>query len=573
MARVIIFGGTIEGRKLTEWLVHTDVQVDVCVATEYGASLLPKGENIQVCSNRMGEEEMVRFLREKQADYCLDATHPYAVEVTKNLVAACEQAGLPYIRVLRQEIEEKNCLSSLQHGEGVRSGKTESHFVKQKSGEIEETAVFVESVEQAAEYLCHTTGNIFLTTGSKELEKYTVIPDYQNRCIARVLPTLPVMEKCKALGFEGKNLIGMQGPFSEAINYEMFKQTNAKWLVTKSSGKAGGYPEKCEAAIRLGIRILIVGRPVEHSVNCMSLEEVIFFIKKQYFLNDREVFSNEKKKAEEAGMLLGIPCNKLDERLYGLDKNYRKTTRRIDLVAMGPGNPKLLTQEAVSALENCDVLIGAKRVLEIWDGYDRKPYFMSYKKEEILSYLKEHSEYRKAAICYSGDIGFYSGAKGMREYLSQEAVKFRKTESRQETEKRQETENRQETEWEINSISGISSVTYFLNRLGIPWEDVKLVSCHGKQADILQLLQENQKVCTLLGEKDAVSNICRQLIEAGMSETRVTIGERLSYPEEQLIQGYPQAFIDKQYNTLTVLLIERASIAEGNTCCRFNREE
>lgn len=127
---------------------------------------------------------------EKQVQYCLDATHPYALAVTENIVKACQVKSLPYIRVLRAE------------------GKRKAVFQKKK-----EAVIYKESIEEAAAYLRHTTGSILLTTGSKELEKYTVIPDYKNRCYARVLPVVSVMEKCRQLGFEGKNLIGMQGPF------------------------------------------------------------------------------------------------------------------------------------------------------------------------------------------------------------------------------------------------------------------------------------------------------------------------------------------------------------------------
>ncbi len=498
MAGIVIFGGTTEGRRLAESLQDTDLRVYVCVATEYGASLLPDADNISVYSKRMTEHEMEQFLQNLDVGYCLDATHPYAVEVTKNIVTACERIGLPYIRILRREIEER------------------------RIGQEQDSVLFVENAEQAAAYLCHTSGNIFLTTGSKELEKFTIIPDYKNRCIARVLPTLSVMEKCKALGFEGRNLIGMQGPFSEEMNYCMFRQTDAKWVVTKNSGSAGGYQEKCEAALRLGICTIVIGRPEEQAAVRMCFEEALSFIKEKYSLT------------------IG---------------NSDEIMRRVYLVAMGPGDNQLLTREAARVLESCDVLIGARRVLEIWDGYEKKPHFISYKKDEIVSYLRNHPEYRNAAVCYSGDIGFYSGAKGLREYMESEVLSDGRTEIDQQRISEYGQEFTTQSGWKLIPVSGISSVTFFLNRIGVSWDDVKLVSCHGKQEDLLRHLSECGKVCTLLGDEDAVSNFCEQLTDAGMQHINVTVGERLSYPDERIVTGCPDDFIGKRFDPLSILLV------------------
>ena len=201
----------------------------------------------------MEENEIEEFLSKTEPVCCIDATHPYATVVTDNILHACEKTGVRYMRVLRKE--DTFCAD----GQDV--------FLK-----------YFDSVDDVALYLRDTTGNIFITTGSKEIEKYTCIPDYDKRCVARVLPTREVVDKCGQLGFEGRNLICMQGPFSEELNYEMFRQYDAKWLVTKSTGVAGGYQSKCDAAIRAGANILVVGRTKENSVNAVSYEEAEFLL-------------------------------------------------------------------------------------------------------------------------------------------------------------------------------------------------------------------------------------------------------------------------------------------------------
>ncbi|MCM1497686.1 MAG: precorrin-6y C5,15-methyltransferase (decarboxylating) subunit CbiE [Clostridium sp.] len=508
MPEIAVFGGTTEGRIIAETFCGTDLQLHICVATEYGASLLPQAENIHVHSGRMNEQEIESFLLKWKIEYCVDATHPYAVEVTENIAASCERINVSYIRILRKA---EDILNSAVYGKNARTVKGRVQMAPLEKA-AQSRVVFVADVAEAAEYLCGTKGNILITTGSKELEKYRVIPNYRTRCVARVLPTLSVLEKCKELGFEGKNIIGMQGPFSEELNRCMLRQADADWLVTKNSGNAGGYVEKCEAALSLGVNILVVGRPAERTKNGMEIEAAIEFLK---------------------GIGNG---EKYGETLHGT----------IYLVGMGPGSEGLLTQEAVEVLERVDVLIGAERILKIWPKYTEKPHFIGYQTEEIMCYLQKHPEYTRVALCYSGDIGFYSGAKGIRQAL--------------EAGDRNDTAGingeRMQKRWNIHEISGISSIVYFLNKVGVAWDEVALASCHGQKTELISILREKKKVCALLGKESDVTAICRQLVDCKMTEIRITVGECLSYPEEKIVVGKPAQLMGQTFNRLSLILLE-----------------
>lgn len=531
MPKIIIFGGTCEGRRLAEAFQGTKLELHICVATQYGASLLPVCENIHVHAGRMDAEEMSDFLKKLDADCCLDATHPYAVAVTENIFHACQEEKLPYIRVLRRE----ESISEELRAEACRDAGTEAG-----AGENQVEVVYRESVAEAVEFLASTSGNILITTGSRDLQEYTGLADYQNRCFARVLPTLSVMEKCKALGFEGRNLIGMQGPFSEELNFAMLKQVNASWMVTKSSGKEGGYPEKCEAAIRAGVNIVVIGRPAQKAENAMELEEAVAFLREKYGIGEAAA----KKEGQDAAKK-DVQTSQQPE---GTENIHQ---RQVYLIGMGPGKAELLTKEAQDCLAKCDVWIGAKRMLEICREFEEKPLFMSYRKEEICAFLREHPEYEKAAVVYSGDIGFYSGAKGMQELLA---------------------------EFEVHPVCGISSPLYFLNRLGLPWEDVRLVSCHGQSGNLFSEILHNRRVCALLGEKNAISDISRSLLEFGLSEVKITVGERLSYPEENIVCGMPSELAGREFDTLSVALFENPApkpepISPGIKDSAFIREK
>ena len=202
MYKVLIFAGTSEGITICNLLAKNNIHTYVCVATEYGSCSYEKSEYLSVHAKRLNPEEMSDLIRELQPEVVLDATHPYAAEVTKNIRAACEETGYEYQRVLRE------------------------------NGAYSQEAVYVDSTEDAVRYLAGTQGNVLLTTGSKELAKYTELPEYQERLYARVLSLPSVMNDCSTYGITGKHLIGMQGPFSKEMNTAMLRQFDCKYLVT-----------------------------------------------------------------------------------------------------------------------------------------------------------------------------------------------------------------------------------------------------------------------------------------------------------------------------------------------------
>ena len=223
MCRILLFGGTTEGRLLSEFLVSNQIPSIVCAATAYGGSLSASSEEVRVLAERLDAAEMAALMQTEQPELIIDATHPYAAEVTENIQQAASAAGIEYLRVLREteavEMQEMVCL---------------------------------DSVEAAAEWLDGREGQILVTTGSKELKAYTKIRNWQERIFARVLSTEESVRHCAALGFEGRNLIAMQGPFTEALNEAMLRAYDIQYLVTKDTGRSGGFAEKIEACRACG---------------------------------------------------------------------------------------------------------------------------------------------------------------------------------------------------------------------------------------------------------------------------------------------------------------------------------
>lgn len=347
MCKVIVFAGTTEGREIAEFLDRKGIPAHICVATEYGEQLLQGGQKLEISHERLSAEEMELLIKEKKCEMVIDATHPYAAEVTINIKKACEAAEVSYIRVLRENQENQN------------------------SGDC----LYADSVEDAVALLEHTKGNILATTGSKEAAKYTALTDYENRVFLRVLSLPDVVKQCKDLGFQGKNLICMQGPFSEELNIAMLRQWNCKYLVTKMSGATGGFQEKIDAARTCGCIPVIIGRPLKESG--MSV--------------------NECKR---------VLCQKFS----------LKSQAEISLVGIGMGSAETRTEEASRAIREADLLIGARRMIDSCREFGKDCY-IEYDSQKIAQYLAEHPEYEKVAVLLSGDPGFNSGAKKLLDVL------------------------------------------------------------------------------------------------------------------------------------------------------------
>lgn len=295
MKQILIFSGTTEGNALAEMLSSYPVKGYISVATDYGRTCAGTYSNMEVLTGRKNKEEIAAFIRDRQISLVIDATHPFAQIVTENVKMACEMCSVTYLRCLRDPISserdsisrERNSVSGEWDsisGEQDSAGSTWNMDREKTSTDYSEIAekdslvqvVEADSVREAVSFLKTTTGNILITTGSKELKAYTEIPDYQSRCYARVLSTAQAVSESCALGFEGKHLIAMQGPFSREMNVALLHHTAASYFVTKESGKAGGFPEKLEAAAEAGAVLVVIGRPKETG---MTLEEVQAYLK------------------------------------------------------------------------------------------------------------------------------------------------------------------------------------------------------------------------------------------------------------------------------------------------------
>lgn len=230
MAEIVVFGGTTEGRELAELLKEKGVSALVCVATAYGESCLTPGGTLRVHTEAMDTAHMQALLARERPRLVLDATHPYADDVTRRIRAACAAANVAYHRVLRKEQAEDGC-------------------------------ILFDDLDGLVAWLKKQSGVIFSALGAKEAAALTALPGYASRVFLRILPSQKGLSACLEAGFAPSHIICMQGPFSQELNEAMFRATGAEILLTKESGAAGGFSEKLAAAKRCGMRVALVRRP------------------------------------------------------------------------------------------------------------------------------------------------------------------------------------------------------------------------------------------------------------------------------------------------------------------------
>lgn len=135
----------------------------------------------------------------------------------------------------------------------------------------------VADLQALVTYLNNFEGHILCTLGSKALPALTEVQGFAERIWVRVLTADGVSEACGELGF--RHMIAEKPPFSTAQNIAHIRQSGVGLLVTKESGRTGGYPEKLAAAKACGIRTVTLLRTQEEGLSLGALQD---WITKEY---------------------------------------------------------------------------------------------------------------------------------------------------------------------------------------------------------------------------------------------------------------------------------------------------
>ena len=253
-SKVWLIGGTSDSVEIAKILAANNVLLVVSVATSTAQALYSKDTRVSV--GCMNIEQMQSFCRQENIKAIVDASHPYAVEVSQNAIAFSARLNIPYLRYERKEYRA----SDLPHAN--------SAIIK------------LDSLDTllAGDYL--QGHNVLLAIGCKALERFK---SWHTRAIlyARVLPKIESLKTALDAGFTSDRTIAIRPPLNPGLEKALWQQWNISLVVTKASGKAGGEDIKHQLAAELNIPLIIITRPkITYPQQTTDIKAILTFCKR-----------------------------------------------------------------------------------------------------------------------------------------------------------------------------------------------------------------------------------------------------------------------------------------------------
>lgn len=519
MKKVLIYAGTTEGRELAQELARERIYCDISVATEYGRQIMDEKISPYICilQGRMTAEQMRLKCENEQYLAVVDATHPFATEVSVNIRESLKGLDIPYFRLGREKIPGEEGERQAGERQAGEQQAEEQNYMARKY--FQNTAACVEALKK-------TEGKIFLTTGSKELSAFCREETIRKRLVVRVLPGMESLQECVRNGLEGRQIIAMQGPFSKEMNLAMIRQYQASVLVTKESGKTGGEDTKLAAAGEVQIPSYIILRPDEKT-HVMDMDEVLEQLRRLESVTDPS-----RKKTQEGQNLFDLYDTKTEEVVYqkvhecqeNKEKEKKQEQQRnlqITLAGIGMGAETLLTEEVRNRIAEADYVFGAKRMIESVKKLCKQNVkkYNCYLSKDIIPLIENIQENSaKIVILFSGDTGFYSGC----EKLYNELCKHKGM-------------------GKAEVLPGISSLSVLSARTGISWQDAKILSTHGVEpalwkSRLLDAAKHEKKTFFLtsgVADVEEIGNLLSsEFAKEEWKNLKIYLGYQLSYPQE-----------------------------------------
>ncbi|MBA1393173.1 precorrin-6A reductase [Lactobacillus sp. XV13L] len=241
---ILLLGGTSESLEIADILNRKKLNFVLSVVSEYGNELSHQHAKY-VVQQILTADNFKEFCKKQSITYIIDATHPFAREISQLAIDQSVELRIPYLRFERESVYSQK--------DNVR--------------------LFNSTIEVYS-YLKKQLGTIYLSTGSKTANEYAENLGVE-RLHIRALPTIKVLEKLTRIGFSANQIDAIQGPFSQKLNEELFIKANASWVITKESGSQGGLMEKLTACQHLNIPCIIIRRPqIDYPEQVSTLSEL-----------------------------------------------------------------------------------------------------------------------------------------------------------------------------------------------------------------------------------------------------------------------------------------------------------
>lgn len=551
---IYIFGGTTEGREIVEFFEQTKTCAKYFVATEYGEEMIGETKFVQAMRGRKGKGEILSLLSCENVEMVVDATHPFATEVSNHLKECCKSTNTRYIRIIRQKIpkvessvrgETEQALSNNDSNNDSNNGS--NNAPSNAASWDEESVLYFQTLDAIVDYLKQTTGNVLLTTGSKQILDFVKLGT--DRLYARVLPDEESIKACVNAQIAKSHILAMQGPFSAGLNKMLLENYHCSYLVTKESGSVGGFYEKISGAKLANAMVLVLARPDEETG--MSVEKF------------KQKWSDRCKREQSRENILPPSAQQISEKMKGMvnaqsnkgmvnlphnasvskEINIDESHLRVSVLGIGPGSVSYLTAAAREKIIQADAICGAARMIAF--AKEINPDFSEnteYLPEKIVRWILERAESgnKNIVVLMSGDSGFYSGTKRLCRCMEEAGIN------------------------PPCIYPGISSVSLMASLVGIPWDSYHILSLHGKEKvshgiffypELIMSVFEHEYSFAITDGSEKNAGILRELVDSGLGDVTVYIGEELGYENQKITKDMAKNLLSHEFSKLCVLLI------------------
>lgn len=207
------------------------------------------------------------------------------------------------------------------------------------------------------------------------------------------------------------------------------------------------------------------------------------------------------------------------------------TVKKLYIAGLGPGSEDYMLPAVRELIRNSDVLIGGERNLKPFKHLGKETVVIGDNLNEICDFIVRHIDDKRIVVLASGDPGLFS----ISGYLKGRLAGI-----------------------DTVVLPGISSLQYLCSKLHLSWDDMVIASVHGRQnSQLFEAIRENAKVAIFTGGRHSPDVICKKMAEYGLDNALVSVGEKLSYPDERIVQGTPGEISGMAFDTLSIMIVQR----------------
>ncbi len=247
VGKLWLIGGTGDSVTIAQTIREHSFPCLVTVTTSTATNLYPSNLLISIQTDKLDIVGIKKLFYRENIQGIIDASHPFAINISRQAMQVARQEGIPYLRYERPNLTNNSYPIYLDSFKDLITG----NYLQNK--------------------------RVLLTIGCKNLYQFEAWHQ-QATLYTRILPNLNSLEMALKAGFPASQIIALRPPISLKLERVLWQQWGINLVVTKASGKQGGENIKIEVAQELGIPLIIIKRPtINYPQQTEQLSDIIEF--------------------------------------------------------------------------------------------------------------------------------------------------------------------------------------------------------------------------------------------------------------------------------------------------------